>query len=126
MSCHVHCRIERQSCESGNMPQGHVHRLIVAFDRKDLITFQMQIFITVVDHFSNGKEFDTELCTCLLPLVDDPIIPIVVCMNIGMGQLCYVRMAQARKSAEDEGIPVNARSVVRKFDVHHGLQFRSG
>ena len=67
------------------MPQGHVHRLIVAFDRKDLITFQMQIFITVIDYFGYRKEFNTELRTCLLPLVDDPIIPIVVCMNIGMG-----------------------------------------
>ena len=67
------------------MPQGHVHRLIVAFDRKDLITFQMQIFITVIDYFGYRKEFNTELCTCLLPLVDDPLIPIVVCMNIGMG-----------------------------------------
>ena len=86
----------------------------------------MHILITFVDHFSNGKEFNTELCTCLLPLVDNPIIPIVVCVNIGMGQLCYVRMAQAREGAKDEGIPVNARTVVGKFDVHHGLQFRSG
>jgi hypothetical protein len=32
-------------------------------------------------------------------------------------------MAQARKSAEDEDIPVDARSVVGKFYVHDGLQF---
>ena len=52
--------------------------------------------------------------------------PVVVCVNIGMGQLCNVRMAQARKGAENEDIPVDARPVVGKFDVHHGLQFRSG
>ena len=94
------------------MPQGHVHRLIVAFDRKDLITFQMQIFITVIDYFGYRKEFNTELCTCLLPLVDDPPFPVVVRMNICMGQLCNVRMAQIRKGAEDEDIPADTRSVV--------------
>ena len=43
-----------------------------------------------------------------------------------MGEFHHVGMAQARKSAENEGIPVNARTVVGKFDVHDGLQFRSG
>ena len=75
------------------MPQGHVHRLIVAFDRKDLITFQMQIFITVIDYFGYRKEFNTELCTRLLTLVDDPTMPVVVCMNICMGQFRNVRIA---------------------------------
>lgn len=108
------------------MPQGHVHRLIVAFDRKDLITFQMQIFITVIDYFGYRKEFNTELCTRLLPLVDDPMIPVVVRMDVRMGKFHHVCMAQTRKGAENEDIPVDARSVVGKFDVHHGLQFRSG
>ena len=86
----------------------------------------MHVLITVVNHFSNGEKFDTELCTRLLTLVDDPTIPVVVCMDICVGQLCNVRMAQTRKGAENEDIPVNARTVVGKFDVHHGLQFRSG
>ena len=47
----MHRRIKRQAGMSGNMPQGHVHRLIVAFDRKDLITFEMQVFITLIEHF---------------------------------------------------------------------------
>ena len=54
------------------------------------------------------------------------MIPVVVRVNIGVSQLCNVRMAQARKGAENEDIPVDACSVVGKFDVHDGLQFRSG
>ena len=72
----------------------------------------MHVLITVVNHFSNGEKFDTELCTRLLTLVDDPTIPVVVRMDICVGQLCYVRMAQARKSAEDEDIPVDTCFVV--------------
>ena len=86
----------------------------------------MQVFITVVDHFDDGKKFFPKLRTCFLPFVDNPPIPVIICMNIRVGQLCNVRMAQIRKSAEDEDIPVDARSVVGKFDAHHGLQFRSG
>ena len=40
------------------------------------------------------------------------MIPVVVRVNIGMGQLCNVRMAQPRKGAEDEDIPVDTRFVV--------------
>ena len=72
----------------------------------------MQVFITIVDHFGYGKEFNTELCTRLLPLVDDPPFPVVVRMNICMGQLCNVRMAQARKSAKDKDVTVDTRFVV--------------
>ena len=72
----------------------------------------MQVFITVVDHFGNGKEFDPELCTRLLPFVDNPMITVVVRMDVRMGQLCNVRMAQARKSAEDEDIPVDTPFIV--------------
>lgn len=93
---------------------------------EDLITSQMQVFITVVGHFSYSKEFDTKLCARVLPFVDNPPLSVIVRMNICVGQLCYVRMAQTRKSAENEDIPVDARSVVGKFDVHDGLQFRSG
>ena len=35
MSCHVDRRIELQTGMSGNMPQGHVQRIISAFERKD-------------------------------------------------------------------------------------------
>lgn len=97
-----------------------------SLSRKDLITSQIQAFITVVGHFSYRKEFNTKLCARLLPFVDNPPLSVIVRMNICEGQLCYVRMAQIRKSAEDEDIPVDARSVVGKFDVHDGLQFRSG
>lgn len=40
-----------------------------------------------------------------------------------MGKFHHVRMAQAREGAEDEGVPVDARLVIGKLDVHHGLQF---
>ena len=83
----------------------------------------MQVFITLVNHFGDGKEFDPELRTRLLPFVDDPTLPVVVRMDIGIGKFHHVCMAQARKSAEDEDIPVDARSVVGKFYVHDGLQF---
>ena len=33
----------------------------------------------------------------------------------------YVRMAQTRKGAEDEGVTVDARPVVGEPDIHHGL-----
>ena len=45
-------------------------------------------------------------------------------MDVRVGEFHYVRMAQAREGAEDEGIPVDARSVVGEPDIHHGLQFR--
>ena len=45
-------------------------------------------------------------------------------MDVRVGEFHYVRMAQTRKGAKDEGVTVNARTVVGKFDVHHGLQFR--
>ena len=41
-----------------------------------------------------------------------------------MGEFHHVCMAQARKGTEDEGIPVNACSVIGELDIHHGLQFR--
>ena len=84
----------------------------------------MQVFITVVDHFSYGKELNTELRTCLLPFVDDPMLPVIVRMDVRVGEFHHVRMAQTRKGAEDEGIPVNACSVIGELDIHHGLQFR--
>ena len=72
----------------------------------------MQVFITVVDHFDDGKKFYPKLRTCFLPFVDNPPIPVIICMNIRVGQLCNVRMAQIRKGAEDEDIPADTRSVV--------------
>ena len=110
---------------SGNMPQEHVQRLMSAFEREDLVTFQMRVFITVVDHFSYGKELNTELRTCLLPFVDDPTLPVIVRMDVRVGEFHHVRMAQAREGTEDEGIPVNARSVIGELDIHDSLQFRS-
>lgn len=97
-----------------------------AFKRKDPVAREVHVLITLVEHFSYGKQFDTELRTCLLPFVDDPTIPVIVRMDVRVGKFHHVCMAQARKGTEDEGIPVNARSVVGKFDVHDGLQFRSG
>ena len=35
MACHMDRRVERQTGVSGNMPQGHVQRIISAFERKD-------------------------------------------------------------------------------------------
>ena len=46
-------------------------------------------------------------------------------MDVRVGEFHYVRMAQTRKGAEDEGVTVDARPVVGKPDIHHGLQFRS-
>lgn len=45
MSRHVHRRVERQTGMFGDMTQRHVHRPIVALDRKDLITRQVHILI---------------------------------------------------------------------------------
>ena len=45
-------------------------------------------------------------------------------MDVRVGEFHYVRMAQTRKGAEDEGVTVNTRSVVGEPDIHHGLQFR--
>ena len=72
----------------------------------------MQVFITLVNHFGDGEEFDPELRTRLLPFVDDPTLPVVVRMDVRIGKFHHVRMAQARKGAEDEDIPVDARPVV--------------
>ncbi len=41
----------------------------------------MQVFITLVNHFGDGEEFDPELRTRLLPFVDDPTLPVVVRMD---------------------------------------------
>ena len=46
-------------------------------------------------------------------------------MDVRMGEFHYVCVAQSRKGAEDEGVTVDARPVVGKPDIHHGLQFRS-
>ena len=46
-------------------------------------------------------------------------------MDVRVGEFHYVRMAQAREGAEDEGIPVDACPIVGEPDIHHGLQFRS-
>ena len=45
-------------------------------------------------------------------------------MDVRVGVFHYVRMAQTRKGAKDEGVTVDARSVVGEPDIHHGLQFR--
>ncbi|CBK63299.1 hypothetical protein AL1_07080 [Alistipes shahii WAL 8301] len=47
-------------------------------------------------------------------------------MDVRVGEFHYVRMAQTRKGAEDEGVTVDARPVVGEPDIHDGLQFRSG
>ena len=90
---HVHRRIKQQTGVLGHLTQRHIHRPIVGFYWKDFITFKMQVFITLVNHFGDGEEFDPELRTRLLPFVDDPTIPVVVCMNICMGQFRNVRIA---------------------------------
>ena len=41
MSRYVHRQVERQPGEFGDMAQRHVHRPVVAFDRKDLVVRQM-------------------------------------------------------------------------------------
>ena len=107
------------------MPQRHIQRFISAFKRKNLLAYAVCILITVVDHFSDGKKFDTEQRTRFLAPVDNPPLSVVVRMDVRMGKFHHVCMAQARKGAKDEGVTVNARTVVGKFDVHHGLQFRS-
>ncbi len=81
----------------------------------------MHILITLVKHFGNGKQFDTELRTCFLAPVDNPALPVIVRMDVRVGEFHYVRMAQARESTEDEGIPVDTRSVIGEPDIYHGL-----
>ena len=81
----------------------------------------MHILITLVKHFGNGKQFDTELRTCFLTPVDNPPLSVIVRMDVRVGEFHYVRMAQTRKGAEDEGIPVDTRSVIGEPDIYHGL-----
>ena len=81
----------------------------------------MQVFITVVDHFDDGKKFFPKLRTCFLPFVDNPPLSVIVRMDVRVGEFHYVRMAQTRKGAEDEGIPVDTRSVIGEPDIYHGL-----
>ena len=54
MSCHVHRGVERQTGMFGHMTQRHVHRPIVALDRKDLATRQVHILIAVVYLLGHG------------------------------------------------------------------------
>ena len=42
-------------------------------------------------------------------------------MDVRVGEFHHVRMAQARESTEDEGIPVDTRSVIGEPDIYHGL-----
>ena len=121
MSCHVDCRIERQTGMSGNMPQRHVQRIVGPFEREDPVSRKMHLLITVVEHFCDGKQFDPELRTCLLAPVDDPPLSVIVRMDVRMGKFHHVRMAQAREGAEDEGIPVDACPIVGEPDIYHGL-----
>ena len=59
-----------------------------------------------------------------MPFVDNPPLSVIVRMDVRVGEFHYVRMAQTRKGAKDEGVTVDARSVVGEPDIHHGLQFR--
>ena len=52
------------------------------------------ILITLIEHFSYGKEFNTELRACLLTPVDNPPLSVVVRMDVRVGEFHYVRMAQ--------------------------------
>ena len=91
------------------MPQRHVQRLMGAFERKNLLPGAVCILITLVEDFGDGKEFDTELCTYLLPFVDDPMIPVVVRMDICVGQLCnveWLRPVKAQKTKTSRLMPV--------------------
>lgn len=106
------------------MPQGHVQCFISAFKRKNLLACAICILITLVEHFSGGKELNTELRTCLLPFVDNLTLSVIVRMDVRVGKLHHVCMAQTRKGAEGEGITVDARSVIGELDIHDGLQFR--
>ena len=112
MARHVDRGIERQTGMSGNLSQRHVQRLVVTFERKDPFSYKVQVLITIADHFSYGEQFYPKLRTRFLTLVDNPPIPVTIRMNICVGQLCNVRMAQTHKSAEDEGVPVNTCFVV--------------
>ena len=106
------------------MTDRRVQCFISAFKRKNLLACAICILITLVEHFSGGKELNTELRTCLLPFVDNPPLSVIVRMDVRVGEFHYVRMAQTRKGAKDEGVTVDARSVVGEPDIHHGLQFR--
>ena len=112
MLCKVDRGVERQTGMSGNMPQRHVQRLMGAFEREDPVAREVHLLITLVEHFGNGKKFDTELRTRFLAPVDNPPLSVVVRMDVRVGEFHYVRMAQTRKGAEDEGVTVDARSVV--------------
>ena len=76
-----------------------------------------QCLITVVEHCGDGKQFDPELRTRFLAPVDNPPIPVIVRINICVGKFHHVRMAQACKGTEDEGIPVDTRSVIGEPDI---------
>ena len=52
------------------------------------------------------------------------MLPVIVRMDVRMGKFHHVCVAQARKGAKDEDVPVNACSVIGELDIHHGLQFR--
>ena len=54
MSRHVHRRVERQTGMLSHMTQRHVHRPLVALDRKDLATRQVHILIAVVYLLGHG------------------------------------------------------------------------
>ena len=46
-------------------------------------------------------------------------------MDVRVGEFHYVRMAQTRKGAKDEGVTVDACPIVGEPDIHDSLQFRS-
>ena len=46
----------------------------------------MHILITLVKHFGNGKEFNTELRACLLTPVDNPPLSVVVRMDVRVSE----------------------------------------
>ena len=61
-----------------------------AFERKDPVARKVHLLITLVEHFGDGKEFHTELRTCFLTPVDDPPLPVIVRMDVRMGEFHYV------------------------------------
>ena len=44
------------------------------------------ILITLIEHFSYGKEFNTELRACLLTPVDNPPLSVVVRMDVRVSE----------------------------------------
>lgn len=93
-------------------------RRTTAFDRKNSLARLREATVSLYQFPRDGQQLHLELRTRFLPSVDNPHIPVGVCMQIVVGQLLYVRIGQTYERTEYEDVSDDNRFIVRQVYFH--------